>query len=57
MHYLVSEDSFRSNDFVKDVLADMRINSRQWIIQHVDISFPVDSPGQAHPLLLPTREV
>lgn len=57
MHYLVSKDSFGSNDFVKDVLAHVRIDSRQRIIQQVYISRPVDGPGEAHPLLLPTREV
>lgn len=54
MYYLVSEDSFWPDDFVKDVLTHVCINSRQRIVQEVYISLSVDSPGQAHPLLLPT---
>lgn len=54
MFYLISKDTFGSNDFVKDVLTHMCINSRQRIIQEVNISLSVDSPGQAYPLFLPT---
>lgn len=35
----------------------MCIDSGQRIVQEVHVSLPVDGPGQAHPLLLPSWEV
>lgn len=55
--YLVSENSFWSDHFVKDVLTHVCINSRQRVVQEVNIGLSVDSPGQTHSLLLPTGEV
>ena len=36
---------------------DVSINGRKWIIQEVDVPVAVDRPGQAHPLLLASRQV
>lgn len=55
--YLVSKDSFWADDFIKDVLTHVRVHSGQWVIQEVNISLSVDGPGQAHSLLLPSREI
>lgn len=55
--YLISEDSFWSNHFVKDVLTHMSVNSGQRIVQEVNIGLSVDGPGQTHSLLLPTGQV
>lgn len=49
---LVSEYSLISDDFVKEMLSDMRVHSRQGIVQQINICLAVGRTGQAHPLLL-----
>ncbi len=41
----------------KDVLSNMGIDSWQWVIQKVHVGIVIDSPGQADPLLLTSRQV
>lgn len=42
---------------VKDAVGHSRIDSRQWVIQKIDVCVLVDSTGEADPCLLPTRDV
>ena len=55
--YRPLEQPVRPNNPVENMLANMGIQSCQGVIQQVHSSFPVDSPGQAQPLLLAPREI
>lgn len=55
--HLVSQYTLGSDDLIKDVLTHMGIHSRQRIIQQIDISFPVYSTSQTHPLLLTSGQI
>ena len=50
--HLLLELSLWSNDFFKNVLPYMRVNSRERVVQEVDISVLVHCPCQTHSLLL-----
>ena len=45
------------DNLVKDVLANMRVNSTEWIIQEVDVGIIVDGSRQTDSLLLATTQV
>ena len=55
--HLVLENAFRADDFVEDVLANVSIDSTQWIIKQVNVSVLVDGTRQAHTLLLTSTQV
>jgi len=55
--HLILKQSIRSDDFVKDVFADVRVNSGQWVVQQVDICVCENSSGQTDPLFLTTTQV
>ena len=55
--YLAPEHALRSDDFLKDVLSDMRVDSTEWVVQQVDVCLLVDSPRQTHSLLLTSTQV
>ena len=55
--YLVLQHSLWSNDFVKYVLSDMGVNSTERVIQEVDVTVLIHSPGQTHSLLLTSTQV
>ena len=57
MSDLVAEHSFGSNDLVEDALADMRVESGQRIVQHVNVSVGVYRSGEADALLLAAGQV
>ena len=42
---------------VKDAVGHSRIDSRQWVIQKIDVCVLVNSAGEADPCLLPARDV
>ena len=50
--HLVFQEAFVADYIFKNVLANMSINSREGVIQKVDVLILVDSPGQSHTLLL-----
>ena len=55
--YLVFQETLRSNDFFKDVFADMCIYSTQWVIQEIGIWVTVHSSTQTDTLLLTSTQV
>ena len=55
--HLSLEDALRSNDFLKDVLSNVRVDCTEWVIQQVDVCLLVDSPRQTHSLLLTSTQV
>lgn len=55
--HLVLQQSLWTNDLIKDVFSYMSINSGQRVIQQVDRLVTVDSSGQAHSLLLTSRQI
>lgn len=50
------EQPARPDDLVKDMLANVGIQCRQWVIQEVHGRLPVHSPCQTQPLLLAPRQ-
>lgn len=57
MSHLVSQNSSGPNDSIKNVLSHMSINSRQRIVQQVNIWLPVNCSSKTHPLLLTSGQV
>ena len=55
--YLSMEDSFWSDDLLKDVFPDVRVDGRERVIQEVDVCLLVDCSRQTHPLLLTSTQV
>ena len=55
--YLVFEEAVGSNDVVEDVLADVRVDGTQRVVEHVDIGVGEDGARQADALLLSARQV
>ena len=55
--HLVLENAFRADDFIEDVLANVRIDGTQRIIKQVDVSILVDGTCQAHTLFLTSTQV
>ena len=55
--HLSSECSVRTNDLVKDVLANVRVHCTERVIHEVDISLLVHCTGQTHSLLLTSTQV
>ena len=55
--HLVLQQPVRSDDFVKDVFADVRVDGGQWVVQQVDVSVCVHGSGQTDPLFLTTTQV
>lgn len=53
----VSQYSFRSDDFLKEMLSDMRVYSRQGIVQQINVCLAVSCTGQAHALFLASWQV
>lgn len=49
---LVFEYSLRSDNFVKQMLSDVRVHGRQGIIQQINICLTISCTGQTHTLLL-----
>ena len=41
----------------EDMVTNMCVNSRQWIIEHVYVGIIVHSPRKCHPLFLSTTKV
>lgn len=54
---LVFQESFWADDLVEDVLADVRIDRTQRIVEHVDVGLGVEGARQTDALLLPARQV
>ena len=57
MHYLVPDHPLRSDDFLKDVFPDVRVDSTERVVQQVDVCLLVDSSGQTHSLLLTSTQI
>ena len=55
--YLPMEDSLGSDDLLKDMFPDVRVDSTERVVQQVDVCLLVDSSGQTHPLLLTSTQV
>ena len=51
------EQSLRSDHFLKDVLADVRVYGTEWVIQEVDVGVVVDGSSQTDPLFLTPTQV
>ena len=51
------EDSFLAYDLVKDVFAYMGVDSRQGVVQQVDVLLLIHSSCYGHPLFLTSREI
>lgn len=49
---LVSQYSVRSDDFLKEMLSNVRVYSRQGIVQQKYVCLAVSCTGQAHALFL-----
>lgn len=49
---LVSQYSLRSDDFLKEMLSNVRVYSRQGIVQQINVCLAVSCTGQAHALFL-----
>ena len=57
LNHLVSDHSLGSDDLLKDVFPDMRVDGREWVVQEVDVCLLVDCSRQTHPLLLTSTQV
>jgi hypothetical protein len=53
----VLQKTILPNDLVEDVLAYMTIDSRQRVVQEVDVRVTVDCTRQADSLLLATAQI
>ena len=53
--YLVFQTAKWTNHVIEDVFTHVSINCTKWVIQEVDVSVLIDSPGQRHALLLTAR--
>ena len=55
--YPVFEEPLGPDDLIKDVLANLGVDSREGVVQQVDSTVTVDRPGNADTLLLTPRQV
>ena len=55
--YLSTEDSLGSDDLLKDVFPDVRVDGTEGVIEEVDVCLLVDCSRQTHPLLLTSAQV
>ena len=51
------EDSLGSDDLLKDVFPDVRVDGTEGVVQEVDVCLLVDCSRQTHPLLLTSAQV
>ena len=55
--YLVPYHSLGSDDLLKDVFPDVRVDGTEGVVQEVDVCLLVDCSRQTHPLLLTSAQV
>ena len=55
--YFIFQKSLRSNDLIKDMSAHVRIDSREWVIEQVDVLILVYSASQTYSLLLASWQI
>ena len=53
----IFEHPIGAYDLLEDVFSHVRINSRKWVIQQINVCILVHCPGQRYSLLLSTTQV
>ena len=55
--YLISKETFRTNNLLKYVFSNMRVHCRQWIVHQINIWVTVNCSSQWDSLLLSSRQI